>query len=332
MEIQRESIFFTGVRAFFRVCLGTFGLAVALFVLLILYGMFAGSQAVVENTRIHIEPDANGNRVSLASTTPVVLRINIDGAIGTHSTNAKNIKRQLDDSQGFSLKKGRVKAIFLHINTPGGDATQSDDIYRYLMAYKEEYKVPVYAFVDGLCASGGMYAACGADKIFSTPTSVIGSVGVLMGPNFNFYDVMEKYGIKEKTITRGKDKVVLSSYQQWKPDETASLDPLITYLYDRFVSIVAKARPQITESELKNEYGARIFDAPKAQSLGYIDVADSSYEQAMSELTKVAKIDGAYQVIHLVPDRPIFQEFIHKPSSILKQLFQGEPSFEYRMQ
>ncbi|MDX8431021.1 MAG: S49 family peptidase [Candidatus Algichlamydia australiensis] len=336
MEIQRESIFMSGLRAFFRVCLGTFGLAIAVFILLILYGMFNSSQAVVENTRVHIAPDAEGNRMALASSVPVVLRVNINGAIGMQSTTAKNIKRQLLDSQGFSVKKGRVKAVFLHINSPGGDATQSDDIYRHIMAYKEQYQVPVYAFVDGLCASGAMYSACGADKIFSTPTSIIGSVGVLMGPNFNFYDLMEKYGVKEKTLTRGKDKVVLSSYEKWSPDETASLDPLITYLYDRFVAIVAKSRPRITESELKNEYGARIYDAPTAQKYGYIDVADSSYEGAMSELTKEAKIEGSYQVIQLVPDRPIFQDFIHTSASLfqqMKSLLQADstPRAEYPM-
>ncbi len=320
MEIQRESIFLSGVRTFFRTCLGTIGIAIALFALLLIYGMFGSSQVVVDNTRIHIAADAEGNRLPLPNSTPVVLRVNIDGAIGAGKTTAKDIKRQLDDSQGFSLKKERVRAIFLHINSPGGDATQSDDIYRHLMAYKEKYKVPVYAFVDGLCASGAMYSACGADKIFSTPTSIIGSVGVLMGPNFKFYYLMQNYGVHETTLKRGKDKVVLSAYEKWTPDESASIDPLITYLYDRFVSIVAKARPRITQDELKNEYGARVFEAPKAQQLGYIDVADASYEEAMSELTQVAKITGRYQVIYLMPERPLFQEILQKPSSILSHV------------
>ena len=67
---------------------------------------------------------------------------------------------------------------------PGGAADDSVGIYRALCEYKKKYNVPIYAFVDGLCASGGMYIACAADKIYATPSSVIGSVGVIMGPLF----------------------------------------------------------------------------------------------------------------------------------------------------
>lgn len=64
----------------------------------------------------------------------------------------------------------------VYINTPGGTVVDADGIYRALLEYKTKYDVPIYAYIDGLCASGGMYVALAADKIFASDVSLIGSV------------------------------------------------------------------------------------------------------------------------------------------------------------
>ena len=142
------------------------------------------------------------NREFLHSPAPVILKIDIDGVIGIGDLTYKKIQNSLLDSREGLLAPNRVKALLLYIDSPGGSADDADDIYRAILSYKKKYQVPVYAFVDGMCASGGMYIACAADRIFSTPTSVIGSVGVLLGPTFNFSGLMERYGVSPSPHSR----------------------------------------------------------------------------------------------------------------------------------
>jgi ClpP class serine protease len=146
-----------------------------------------------------------------------------------------------------------------------------------------------------------MYIASAADKIYATSSSVIGSVGVIMGPSFNFVDAMAKVGVSALTLTQGKDKDALNPFRAWKPDEDATLKPIMAALYHQFVSIVAKARPMLTEERLINDYGAHVFIAQEAAKLGYIDVAASEYEQALTDLTEAAQIKDDYQVVQLTP-------------------------------
>jgi signal peptide peptidase SppA len=236
--------------------------------------------------------------------------------IGTRDLNAKTVEAQLLDSREGALKGDRVKAILLHINSPGGGALDAHAIYARLKEYKEQYKVPIYAYVDGMCASGGMMIACAADKIFSGPVGIIGSVGVLMGPNFNVAGLMERYGVKQLTITRGKDKDMLSPYREWKPGEDQSLEDIIDYDYNLFVNLVAEARPQMNKNRLIHEFGAQVYDPVRAEDYGYIDDGKSSYSAALTSLVKEAEIDEKYQVVELKVLHPVLSDLIEGKSPI----------------
>jgi protease IV len=207
----------------------------------------------------------------------------------------------------------------LYINTPGGTVDDANGIYRALLDYKQKYQVPIYAYVEGMCASGGMYIACAADRIFASSSSVIGSVGVILGPTFNFSGLMDKYGVQALTITKGKDKDMLNPFRPWQPGEDASIRDYIADIYDQFVSIVTNARPRLDRDKLINEYGAQIYVAKKAQAFGYIDVADSDYNAAVAELAKAAKIsdDQVYQVVTITPVHPFLAELAEGKLSLL---------------
>lgn len=300
------------MRSFSKAFCGAAGLLIGIFVIVFLFLVFFGSKTSGPSTEVIIAPDAEGNRTMLPPSTPVILRINIHGVIGMDKLLGKNIEMQLMDSQGVMIKKDRVKGILLHINTPGGTVTDADQMYRSLNSYSKRYNVPVYAFVDGMCASGGMYVSSSAEKIYASPVSVIGSVGVILGPNFNVVDLMQKVGVKAMTITRGIDKDMLSPFREWKPGEDKSLQDIIEYQYNRFVDIVTSARPRLNKNALINTYGAQVFDAPKAEQLGYIDEANSDYSMALNALCEKAGItkDQNYQVIELIPQRMFFADLI----------------------
>jgi signal peptide peptidase SppA len=281
--------------------------------------MFSSPDIFPPKSSLVISPDAAGNRELLSPASPVILKIDIVGVIGTRNLTTEKVKSSLLDSRTGLLSGNRVKAILLYINTPGGTVDDADGIYRNLLAYKEKYQVPIYAYVDGMCASGGMYIASAADKIFSAPSSVIGSVGVILGPTFNFSGLMDRYGVSSLTITQGKDKDMLNPFRPWVPGEDASLRNITADLYMRFVSIVTSARHDLDKEKLVNDYGAQVFVAKKAQELGYIDVADSDYSIAVDELSKAAQLsnDHPYQVMTIEPARPFLSDLTDGKLSLL---------------
>lgn len=305
MEFQHESIFVSALRSFCRMFFGVCGIFIAIVLISLLYNSVSETESspTEAKTKIKYLPDTNGNRES-SSSSPVILQLNIHGIIGDgknlDSTHVQNI---LLDSRTGTFKKNRVKGILLHMNTPGGTVVDSDNIYRMLNQYKERYKVPVFAYIDGLCASGGMYVASAADKIFAGPASIVGSVGVIVGPFFNIYDTLSRIGVLSRTFTEGLDKDMMSPFRPWKENEEVSLKAVTAYFYHQFVDIVTTARPSIDKTKLIQEYGAKVFDPVTAKEYGFIDEAGVTRDQALLALLESAKIDHTktYQVVELEP-------------------------------
>jgi protease-4 len=321
MHFAKESIF----KAALRSCLKSFGVVIGLFLgfWVIMMGVMvltASSEYLPSKSEVTLMPDAEGNREMLPENDPAILRIDIAGVIGVGELTGEAIKNLLLDSRESPFGNNRLKGILLYIDTPGGTATDSDNIYRVLLAYKQKYQIPIYAYVDGMCASGGMYIASAADKVYASPSSVIGSVGVVLGPTFNFSQLMEKVGVQSLTLTEGKDKDFLNPFRPWKSDEAAPVKPIVASLYHQFVDIVTAARPRLDKQKLIEVYGAHIFISGTAAELGYIDVADSNYDTALIDLKNQAGIGEKqpYQVIKLSRSRPFLSELTGSGMSLLK--------------
>lgn len=309
----RESVFISAIRSFCKTVGVVFGICIAIIGISFAMNNTASSNILPEKSDMLITADAQGNRSFLPGDTPVILKLNIQGVIGMNDLTADQFRNLLYDSQE-EIGEKRVQAVFLSIDTPGGSAIDSEGIYQALMDYKQKYKVPVFAFVEGLCASGGMYVACAADKVYATSGSIIGSVGVILGRAFfNFYDLMTTLGIKALTISQGKDKDMLNPYRPWKEGEDCSLINLTKESYDQFVTVVATNRPNLDKQKLIDVYGAQVYLAPKAQELGYIDVSGASYAETMQDLVAATSIGAKkYQVIEL-----------KRPKSLLSFLMQN---------
>ncbi len=301
MSDQTDSLFKSLLRSFFKSIGAFLGVIIAMFIGIIMIGVSAADNHLSTTTyqselTSKIQPDDEDNLTELNSSSPVILQIDIIGTIGLDKlTYAHTYQKLLEAQHGKT--KGRIKAIFLRINTPGGVVTDSDQIYRALMAYKHKHSIPIYAYVDGLCASGGMYIACAADKIFSSPSSLVGSVGVLLPTFFNISQPLEQHGILTKTIISGKDKDEMNPLRPWAENEGQNYQEITNIYYQQFVDIVVANRAEISKEKLINEYGAHIFIAEKAKELGYIDYPDATREQALLALKYEAGIKEKYQVI-----------------------------------
>lgn len=319
MEYIRESIIVSSIRTFCKSLAGIVGLGLGIVLVGVVLMLFSSPAMYPQSSAIKIAPDAAGKRVLLPSTAPIILTLDIRGIIGVGDLTAEKFQNILLDAEEGLFANNRIKAILLHINTPGGTVDDADAIYRALIAYKKEHNIPIYAFVDGLCASGGMYIASSADKIFATPASIVGSVGVVLGPAFNFSGLMEQHGIQALSLTEGKDKDMLSPFRPWQPGEDASLRAITAALYQRFVSIVTEARPRLSRNKLIDDYGAQVFISQEAEKRGYIDVADANYAMALKELASQSQIaaDVPYQVFTLAPSHPFLSELTEGKLSLL---------------
>lgn len=299
---MRDSIFNSAIRSLFVAFFAIIGVGLGFFALMILVGVLSESSTENKLTTVNtqeIMPNGSGKREALAKDTPVILQINVDGIIGTEGLSTHTVKQQLIESREGDFKDDRVKGVLVYINTPGGTVIDADGIYRSLKEYKEKYKVPVYAFVDGLCASGGMYVASATDKIYASEVSLIGSVGVIAPSFLNFTKLLEKVGVDALTISAGKDKDALNPLRPWKSGEEKNYKDIIDYYYGQFVNIVSSNRTELNKEKLVKDYGARIFAAPEAKELGFIDNPHATIGDTIKELVKAAKIEDNYQVIKL---------------------------------
>jgi protease-4 len=162
-----------------------------------------------------------------------------------------------------------VRAVVLRINSPGGTVTASDILYHEIMQFKARRKVPVVASILDVGASGGYYVALAADRIYAHPTTVTGSIGVLM-LTVNASGLLEKIGVSASYVTSGPFKDMGSPFRDLRPEERALFQSLIDGFYGRFVGIVASSR-KLDEERVRSLADGRIYQAKEALSLGLID-------------------------------------------------------------
>jgi protease-4 len=183
-----------------------------------------------------------------------------------------------------------VKAIVLRINSPGGGVTASDLMYSEVKRFKAKTGKPVIAAMLDVAASGGYYLACAADRIFAQPTTVTGSIGVVMiAPDFS--GTMSKLGIRANVIKSAEFKDAGSPLREMTAQDRAIFQGMIDEMYQRFLRVVAKARTNIDESRLKTLADGRVFLASDACEQGLIDQL-GTLEDAIKAAKAAAGLEG----------------------------------------
>jgi protease-4 len=187
------------------------------------------------------------------------------GLIEEESTLAR-----IDAELGMAEEDPRVKALVLRIDSPGGGVTASDEIYARIVRFKEKRKIPVVAALGDVAASGGYYVACAADRIVAHPTSVTGSIGVIL-VSLDLQGLLDKVGVKNQTFKAGAHKDLLSPLRAATPEEKRIVQDVLDALHARFIAVVQKGRPGLDRARLAEITDGRIFDAAQARSLGLVD-------------------------------------------------------------
>ncbi|AAP04879.1 S49 family peptidase [Chlamydia caviae] len=246
-------------------------------------------------------PNAKGEIKDLGKEAPIIAVLEMKDVIASSRHTEKVIQEAIIalDSAPY---KGRVKGLIIDMDCPGGEVFEIARVYSTIKFWKQCTKCPVYVFVNGLCASGGYYVACAADKIYSTSSSLIGSVGVLSGPYFNVKEGLSRHGVQSDLLISGKDKAPMNPYTEWTAKDREIRQEIIDYLYGQFVDIVVTNRPLLTKEKLVGVLGARLYSPEKALETGYIDVVNATKQQVLEDLVAACDIENNYRVIGLGSD------------------------------
>ena len=175
-----------------------------------------------------------------------------------------------------------VKAVVLRVNSPGGGVTASDILYHELKTFKQETGVTLVAHIMDVGASGAYYAALAADAITAQPTSVTGSIGVIMY-RIDATGLMQKVGIQTVEIASADKKGIGSPFRPLSDDERKIFQGFIDSLYGRFTGLIAEER-RMTPDAVKKMADGRIFTSQEAQAGGLID--GIGYLEGAIELAK----------------------------------------------
>jgi protease-4 len=192
----------------------------------------------------------------------------------------------------------KVKAIVVRINSPGGTVTASDIMYRELNAFKQTSRVPVIASMMDVAASGGYYVALAADTIVAHPTTVTGSIGVIL-LSVNAEGLMQKLGVATAAIKSGERKDMGSPFRALTPEERGIFQSVIDGLHQQFVDKVVERRklPAATATSLAD---GRIYTAE--QALGHKLVDSIGYvPDALEAARKAAGLDQARVIVYKRP-------------------------------
>ena len=207
--------------------------------------------------------------------------IDIDGVILDADKVDTQIRKFGDDDS--------IKAIILHINSPGGGAAASQEIYHEVVRVRTEKKKKIIASVESVGASGAYYIASGCDKIYANDASVVGSIGVIMEWT-NYGDLMKWVRLKSVIIHAGTLKDAGDPTRDMTPEEQVYFQSLVDNMYGQFVHDVATGRHS-TDDKIRPLATGQVWTGQQAIPLGLIDKV-GGFRVALIDTARAVGISG----------------------------------------
>ena len=204
-------------------------------------------------------------KVAIIDVEGMILNARSSGLLGSGENPVSLFRERLD----AAADDKHVKAVVLRINSPGGGVTASDIMYRDLCKFREETHKPVVACMMDVAASGGYYLAMGCDRVYAHPTTVTGSIGVIMSL-YNASGLFEKIGLASNPIKSGPNKDLGNPGRPMTEEERAILQGMVNSFYDQFVQVVVRGRG-LPEERVRALADGRVYTGLEAHKLGLVD-------------------------------------------------------------
>jgi protease-4 len=206
-----------------------------------------------------------------------------------------------------------VRAVVIAINSPGGGMTASDVLYKHIMDFKKNTNnsKPVIAVLKDVAASGGYYIASASDYIVAYPTSITGSIGVIM-QGYNFTGLMEKFGVEDATVTSVPDKDRGSPTRRPNPYDKEFFEIMVRKMHKRLVDNVYAGRlnslktqnKTLTLKEVQSWADGNIVLADDALALKMIDSVGFDHD-AWTDAMTLSNITAAQVVKYYLPKKKL---------------------------
>ncbi|MBV1868922.1 MAG: S49 family peptidase [Marinosulfonomonas sp.] len=212
--------------------------------------------------------------IPLVKSPPVVPVIALRGTIAMSGRSGSLNDSGLGPMIERAFRRGKPAAVALVINSPGGSPVQSSLIAARIRRLADEKKIPVFAFVEDVAASGGYWLATAADEIWVDPSSVVGSIGVISS-GFGFQDLIGRYGVERRVHTAGKSKSTLDPFKPEKAADVKMLNSILTQMHETFTAQVKTRRGKKLAGDAKlfsGEFwlGQASVDLGLADGLGHL--------------------------------------------------------------
>jgi protease IV len=216
--------------------------------------------------------------------------VDLDGVILSPQPVVGQLKKFADDSS--------IKAIIIHVNSPGGGVAASEEIYREVKRIRSEKKKKIVVSIETVGASGAYYVASASDKIYADSGSIVGSIGVI-AEWMNYGDLLKWAKLKNVVIKTGEFKDTGNPARDLTPAEQAYMQDLINNMFGQFVHAVADGRG-LKFDDVKAIANGKVWTGEQAKSMNLIDgVGD--FETVVDDTAKSVGIRGEPTLVH--PDR-----------------------------
>jgi protease-4 len=216
--------------------------------------------------------------------------VDLEGVILDPKMLVEQLKRFSEDDS--------IKAIIIHVDSPGGGVAASEEIYQQVKRIRDEKKKRIVASIATVGASGAYYVSSATNRIYADNGSVVGSIGVI-AEWVNYGDLMRWAKLKPEVLTVGAFKDTGDPSRDMTPAERAYMQSLIDNMYGQFVSAVADGR-HAHEEDIKKIADGRVWTGEQALSLHLIDQI-GDFEVAVKDTGKAVGLGDRPVLVH--PER-----------------------------
>ena len=225
--------------------------------------------------------------------------VDLDGVILSPQPVVSELKKFGDDSS--------IKAIILHVNSPGGGVAASEEIYREVKRIRSEKKKKVVASIETVGASGAFYVSSGCDKIYADEGSIVGSIGVI-AQWVNYGDLLKWAKLKDVVIKTGEFKDTGNPARDLTPAEQAYMQSLIDNMFGQFIKAVADGRG-MKYDDVKSIANGKVWTGQEASSMKLID-SIGDFQKAVDETAKSVGITGEPTLVRPEKDRRTLMDLL----------------------
>src|SRR6202451_3602714 len=241
---------------------------------------------------VYLTLHAGGSEAGIGGFGDRIGVVDLDGVIFSPQPVVDELKKFGDDSS--------IKAIILHVNSPGGGVAASEEIYREVKRIREEKKKRVVVSIETVGASGAYYIASASNKIYADNGSIVGSIGVI-AEWVNYGDLLKWAKLKSIVFKTGEFKDTGNPARDLTPAEQAYMQSLIDNMFGQFVKAVSDGR-NLKFDDVKSIADGKVWTGEQAKSMKLID-ATGDFEAVVKDTAKSVGISGEPTLVRPDKDR-----------------------------